>query len=501
MEYIESTSKLYEEWDINLKSKPFWLKLWSYFTIFTIIIFCILWLVQIVFLQNFYNDMMIKKIKNDIYDIIEAQDDKNLIDIIDNIAYRNSLLIFMTDWNGNVIYTTDEHSYKKYRRDKEENQNPYRAGSGQLNWQKGAFRNLPEEYNEFLQKLSESDDKIIEYKTENGNSYVYGTVIDSKVLYISKALGSVDSTVDILRSQLVWVTAALFVLSFIISYFISYRFAKPIKNISRQIQNIGKENCKTDFVKGFCKELDELSNILNQTSYDLIKVENYRREFFANISHDLRTPLTMIKGYAEMIRDFSWEEKETRDSDLDIIIRESDRLTGLVNEILEYSSLQSGTKKYNMQKVNISEITENVLNQFTVLCKKNNISIEKEIENELYAVCDEQSISRVIYNLIDNAISYAGESKKVYVSVNIKKDKVRFEVCDFGKGIDENYLPYIWDRYFTVKQQKRNKIGSGLGLAISKEILLAHNAEYGAKSSDEEGTLFWFELDIADIKK
>ncbi len=483
-----------------MKSKPFWLKLWCYFSIFTVIIFCILWFTQIVFLQNFYNDIMIKKIKNNIYDIIEKQNNENLIDIIDNIAYKNSLLIFITDWNGNIIYTTDEHNYKKHRQSITENKNPYRTDS-ELNWQKNYFHNLPDKYNEFLWKLSNSNNKIIEYETENGNSYIYGTVIDNKVLYVSKALGSVSSTIDILRNQLIFVTIALFILSFIISYFISCRFAKPIKNISKQIQNIGKEDYKIDSIKGFCKELDELSNILNQTSYNLIKAENYRREFFANISHDLRTPLTMIKGYAEIVKDFSWEERETRNNDLDIIIRESDRLTGLVNEMLEYSLLQSKTKKYDMQKVNISEMAEDVLNQFTFLCEKNGLYIEKYIESELYIICDKQSISRVMYNLIDNAISYSGNSKKIYVSVKVNKNKVRVEIQDFGRGIDKNYLPYIWERYFTIKQQKRNKIGSGLGLAISKEILLKHNAEYGVNSNESNGTLFWFELDIADINK
>ncbi len=146
-------------------------------------------------------------------------------------------------------------------------------------------------------------------------------------------------------------------------------------------------------------------------------------------------------------------------------------------------------------------MAEDVLNQFTFLCEKNDIYIEKYIESELYIICDKQSISRVMYNLIDNAISYSGNSKKIYVSVKVNKNKVRVEIQDFGRGIDKNYLPYIWERYFTIKQQKRNKIGSGLGLAISKEILLKHNAEYGVNSNESNGTLFWFELDIADINK
>ena len=99
---------------------------------------------------------------------------------------------------------------------------------------------------------------------------------------------------------------------------------------------------KRGFEKGFCSELDELSDTLDQTAFDLAQAENFRQELLANVSHDLRTPLTMIKGYAEMVRDISWEDEEKREADLAIIIREVDRLTGLVNEILEYSALQAG---------------------------------------------------------------------------------------------------------------------------------------------------------------
>ncbi|MGN0107918.1 MAG: ATP-binding protein, partial [Hominilimicola sp.] len=314
------------------------------------------------------------------------------------------------------------------------------------------------------------------------------------VLYISKALGSVSGTIGILRIQLVWVTVASLLLGFIIAYFISRRFARPVLLLSEKAAHMADRDFKSDFKKGFCSELDELSDTLNKTADDLAKAENFRREFFANISHDLRTPLTMIKGYAEMVRDFSWESEETRETDLNVIIREADRLTGLVNEILEYSAFQSGHMQIDFDDINISSVAQKVIGQFAPMCVRNSICIETEIEANLIVCGSEENITRVIYNLIDNAITHSGNSKKIQITVKGLPETVRTEVRDFGSGIEKELLPHVWDRYFTMKQQKRNETGSGLGLAISREILISHGADFGVESEIGEGSTFWFEL-------
>lgn len=473
-----------------MKTKSFGVKLWLYFALFTAVIFCLLWLLQTVFLQSFYNKMEIRNINNCASQIVNAQNDDNFTQTIDEIAHKNALLIIITDFDGNVIYSADEHKPKDEgaRKPPEEHQNP-------PDKPQDTFHGTPKGYNDFLTELSGSNENtIIMYEKEN--SVICGAVLDNNnVLYISKPLDSIKGTVNILFRQLIWVTLASLVFSFIIAYFLSRRFSKPIKAITEQALNINNEDYQSHFEKGFCKETDELSEIIEKTSADLIKAENYRREFFANISHDLRTPLTMIKGYAEMVKDFSWQEKDTRESDLDVIIKESDRLTSLVNEILEYGTLQSKTKKYDIKKCNISEIANSVINQFAALSEKNGIVINTNIENDLYVLCDTQEISRVLYNFIDNALNHT--KNEITVSVYQKAKRVCVEARDFGDGIDEESLEHIWDRYFTKKQSKRTKTGSGLGLAISKEILSAHNALYGVISKIGEGTTFWFSLEQA----
>lgn len=478
-----------------MKAKSFGVKLWLYFALFTAVIFFLLWLLQTVFLQSFYNKMEIRNINYCAERIVNEQNDEDLTEIIDDIAHKNALLVFLTDLDGNIIYSTDEHNYKKGNRQRtQQNENPFKNNTEQLNLQKGTFRKLPDGYEDFLLKLYESDKKTVNY--ENDASFIYGTVLDNNnVLYISKPLDSVEGTINILCKQLILVTLASLIFGFILSYFFSRRFSKPIKAITEQALNINNAEYQPHFDKGFCKETDELSNIIEKTSEDLIKAENYRREFFANISHDLRTPLTMIKGYAEMVKDFSWQEKDTRENDLDVIIKESDRLTRLVNEILDYETLQSKTKKYDIKKCNMSEIASAIVKQFAALSENNGIVINTNIENDLFALCDEQEISRVLYNFIDNAMNHT--KYEITVSIKQNNDKVFVEVRDFGDGIGEESLEYIWDRYFTKKQSKRSKTGSGLGLAISKEILAAHNAEYGVINKTGDGTTFWFALERA----
>lgn len=472
--------------------KSFGMKLWSGFALFTAIIFIILWLLQTVFLQNFYNSMAIDNIKNVARQIKEHQNDENLTEIINDYAYHSALLIFLTDWAGNVIYSADEHnSLYQHQID----------GSGsaevQLNSEISALHNLPLEYNVFLEKLENSDNDI-GYALQDNRTYVYGMKLspsseNGKVLYISMHLGVVGATVDILRIQLIWVTFLSLVLGFAIAYFISKRFAQPVAAISLQAKRMAQGNFSGGFNQGFCLELDELSDTLEYTAVELERLENSRRELLGNVSHDLRTPLTMIKGYAEMVKEISWSDGTQRNEDLSIIIRETDRLTGLVNDILTY--FDRPTANQPKELVNLSALAKLVVAQFKPLCLNKKCEIQKYLEPRQFVLSNEKELTRVLYNLIDNAIHHTGENGRISVYVKNQEKTVRVEIQDYGKGILPDELPYIWDRYFTAKQREYNGTSSGLGLAIVKDILLAQEAEFGVDSKVGEGSTFWFELE------
>lgn len=471
------------------------IKLWKYFVVFAMVTLVLLWLLQTVFLQTFYNQMQLKSIEKAANEIAEKIINDNNFSFIDRIAYENSMQIILTDTSGDIRYRVDEYS-SVYQT----NQNPYREDSRQ-SWQIGMYRNVPEDYPTFLQNLFESADGNISYELSsdtNSVNLIYGKIIpcldETLVLYINTPIGVVQSAVKILRTMLLAVTGLLLLVGFVLAYFFACRFAKPVSAISAQAKEMagGKGNIR--FEKGFCNELDELSDTLEETAENLAKLEHFRRELLANITHDLRTPLTLISGYAEKIEDLSWEEREEARCDAAIIKRESKRLTLLVNDILDYSVLQSGSVSFDFQTVNISELAEKILIQFHVIFEQQSLICEQCIEPELSVIADEQRISQVLYNLVINATTHVGNDKVIGLRVYQREKKARIEIYDHGKGIAQTDIPHIWERYFTSRERKRSENGTGLGLSIVKEILNAHGVQYGVISEVGQGSCFWFEL-------
>jgi len=211
---------------------------------------------------------------------------------------------------------------------------------------------------------------------------------------------------------------------------------------------------------------------------ELRKAEQLQRDLLANVTHDLRTPLTMIKGYAELVRDISGEDKEKREANLGIIIRESNRLSELVDDILVLSKMQADRDKIPKELTNLSEVVRNICADFP--------NVQTKIDDGLFAYVNKKGIESAIFNLISNANNHGNE---IMVKLVNKGEKVRFSVHDNGKGIVDEDLPKIWDRYYSKRIN-----GTGLGLAITKEILQKNGAEFGVKSKVGVGSIFWFEI-------
>ncbi len=477
------------------KRKSFGVKLWLWFVLFAAAIFLVLWLLQTVFLQSFYNDMAIRGVERAAKEIVAHAGETDFTAVIDSAASENSLLVFVTDTRGNILYSADSYKglYGSSGQQEQQNGNPYFSSDEVMNWEKGALRNLPYSYEALIAKLKEADTSRVGFITEDNAAYVTGSVLpDGNILYISMPLGTVGGTVRILRLQLVWVSALSLVLGFVLAWGISKRFEKPVAEIAGSAKQIAEGNFHPELPRGFCAELDELSDTLGETALRLEKAQNAQREFLANVSHDLRTPLTMIKGYAEMVKDISWSDEEKREKDLDIITREADRLTALVNEILEFSAMQADGVPLEYSAIDLSHTTREVIGQFIPFCEQNGYVIEAEIADGVTVRADETQLKRVIYNFIDNAMNHTDESKKIRVSLTAKNGSARFAVTDYGKGIANEDLPYIWDRYYTARNRKNNAAVSGLGLSIAKEILTAHRARFGV--DNKSGCTFWFEL-------
>lgn len=470
------------------ESKSLWFKLWTYFTIFAIVILAVLWLLQTVFLEGFYDVMQknhIKKIADEICGAGENADS-----VIDSVAAENPILVFLTDADGNILYSADEYSFSYRKReysyaDHGGDKNPYRA-----EYYAQAYRHLPEHYDDFLSRLADADSVCYTIDHDNeGSTLIYGQrLTDGSILYINTPIGAIGSAVSIIRLQLCAVTVLALIVGFLIAIFISKKFSKPIFQLSEQSLRMAEGDFDISFKHGFCAETDRLADSMAYAADKIAETDRLRRELLANVSHDLRTPLTMIKGYAELICDMDGEEGAGDDAK--IIIREADRLSALVNDILYYSKFRSGEVRSEPEKTDIGSLAETTAEQFSAICKAKNISITQAIEPKKYVMADKKRIQQVLYNLISNAIAHTKNNGSINISAAEKDNFVRIEIRDSGSGIFPQDLPHIWDRYFTSENGGTN----GLGLAIVKEILTAHNAPFGVDSKPGQGSTFWFEL-------
>ncbi len=481
-----------------MKAKTYRERLWLYFALFAVAILGLLWLLQTVLLQSSYESMVARNVRAVAGDIASHRTDEAFEAWLDETAVNNSLLIFITDTAGQPHYATDEHSgvyAVQATAAPDGNGNPYRTGS--QSWQLGQshYLSLPSGFDDFLARLEQSQDGTVAYESEDGTAYIYGLRLGDEIVYISTALAVVGATVQILRVQLVWVSIASLALAFVLAWMLARRFAAPVSRIAAQAQRLSEGAYDAEGTKGFSAELDALSGALEQAAGDITEARAYQRDFLANISHDLRTPLTMIRGYAEMVRDISWRSDEKREADLNVIIREADRLTALVNDIVDFSGMESGAQRVKMKPFCFSDMAREAVRQFAPLCEQEGYVIETAIDDGLRVIGDQALLTRVLYNLIDNAVTHAGSDKRAGVRVFETGGCIRTEVRDRGEGIPEDVLPHVWDRYFRAAQRKRNKKGSGLGLAISREIIEAHKGRYGVESVPGTGSMFWFEID------
>ncbi len=346
--------------------------------------------------------------------------------------------------------------------------------------------------NEFIVYMSFLDERnfIIGesgFPIYNCNVYM---VIESKIDPISAEL-------TILNQQILFGLILAIFLSTLITYYISLRISYPITKICEQATKLSSENYDTVFFAQGYQEIDDLADALNHMRIELAQTTELQKKLIANISHDLRTPLTLIKSYAEMVRDLSFSNEEKRNKHLNVIIDETDRLTLLVQDILALSKLQSKIDDIKKEEFNLSELVKRTVGRFDILTQRDGYQFILNIKHDIIINADIRKIEQAIYNLLANSVNYTGEDKIVIVNLFIKNSKIRFEVVDSGKGIDESEIEDIWMRYYRSKDpHKRASIGTGLGLTIVKEVFVSHGYNYGVLSTKGEGSTFWVEIPL-----
>ena len=312
-------------------------------------------------------------------------------------------------------------------------------------------------------------------------------------------ISPLGAMIKAIENQVLFIGTLLIILTLILAAIMAKVITKPLEQVNKAAKNLAVGKYNTEFTGRGYREIDELSDTLNYAARELSKNERLQKELISNVSHDLRTPLTMIKGYSEVMRDIP---EENTPENVQVIIDETTRLTELVNDMLDLSKIQSGARAADMREFCLTEMVRSTMFRYEKLTMQGGYKIDFHAERDVYVIADSTMILQVVYNLINNAINYSGEDKSVSVLQSVKNDTVRISVTDTGEGISEEEIPLIWDRYYKVdKVHKRATVGTGLGLSIVKEILELHNATYGVVSTPGKGSTFWFELRTSESQE
>lgn len=468
-------------------------KLCAYFIGFSVLMLLILWFLQSFLLDSIYEIYTRHTIKEHSKTIAENIDNTELDSLMISISQENEISVYLLSEDG-IIKSATERS-TSVRLDKaskgmleywelaEENGGVYitEVESSGVFTDSGVF--LEYEPSHFVGNVPEKN----EYSSLIVATEVVSSAGEHSLLVILSRIEPIESMGEVLMIILYVASIFAFTAAIIFAFIVSTELSSPIRSLSKSAKQLASGDYDVVFEGGGCVEITQLSETLNTTTRKLIKTDMLRKELLANVSHDLRTPLTMIGGYGEMMRDIPGENNA---ENIQIIIDETKRLTKLVNDALDLSKLQSGNFNFKPVVFCITDEVSDIVTQFEKL-SGGKTDIRFESDRDVFVNSDEVLVSEAIYNLINNAIIHGGENVSITVRQQVTGEKVRISVIDNGRGIPPEMLDGIWERY-----QKGMGGGAGLGLAIVSTGIKMCGGTCDVKSELGKGSEFTIEIPI-----
>ncbi len=310
---------------------------------------------------------------------------------------------------------------------------------------------------------------------------------------LNHSLSDIYTVLDVNQRQLIVLSVLLTMVASVLAALFSRRFTKPIFTIKNAVDELAKGDLTAKPGLNRRDELGQLSDSVDVLGQELQRVDVLRREVIGNVSHELRSPLALIAGYAEMVRDITWADDEKRNENINLIISEAKRMTEMVNDILDYSQLQAGYLELKKDVYNLFEIVETEVMNCEKSARENNIRLRLDsTRTDIPVLLDALKISQVIRNLLYNAINHTQDGRTITVKFTDVVNGVRVSVINPGEEIPKGERDLIWERYQRSQHQGGRKQGTGIGLSIVSTLLKLHGMPYGVDCHDGL-TVFWFE--------
>ena len=455
----------------------------------------LLWAAQTVFLGPVYKSMRKREVLRAADSLSAASDLSALVSEAEKLALSKSMCVIVLSEGGKELVSEEGIGNCAIH-------NITRGGLGTLIAL--AENNGGEFMQAFVRDGYRSEYTVIDPSRDESSLAGTESVIFARILSPSDGWGEIRflflnavitpdaSTVSAMNLLLLLICISAFFLSLLFAYFLAKRISRPIVAIRDKAGKLAEGDYSVDFISGGALELTELGEALNRTEEELGRIDRLQKELVANISHDLKTPLTLISGYTEMMRDIPGENTP---ENLQTVLDETERLTSLVNDVLDLSKLRAGARTLEKRSFDLSSAVREEAGRYARFAEQKGYRILFRGEEGCSVFADRTLLMQAVYNLVNNAITYTGEDRTVSISVFRTGGEIRTEVTDSGEGIAPDKLEHIWERYYKVDTiHKRSAIGSGLGLSIVREIMDLHGGRYGVVTSPGEGSTFWFSL-------
>lgn len=491
---------------IKEKLKSVRVKLFLVLCVVTILLVICLIAINSLVLENFYiynKTNAIKEVYNKINKYYKDPDLAiNLETELKKIAFRNNFDILIQSDTDLILFSTNkdflssiEVAKEKYKTYLEERKNLL--------------------YSDAKMTIRKIDD------TSNSLNYIllYGKLDNGYSLYIRIPIAPIEESVRISNNTLIVIGIATVIISAFVASLISKRFTSPILQLNDitkkmakldfeqkyrindsddEINELGKNiNTMSDKLESTIKQLRETNSELEKDIEEKSKIDEMRKQFISDVSHELKTPIALIQGYAEGLIENVNNDDESRKFYAEVILDESNKMDVLVKQLLELMKLEYGKRKFNDEEFDVVELINEVIRKCNVMLEENQIQVVFDEKKPIYAYADDFYVEQVVTNYFTNAIKHAKEvngKKQIKITIQNVKNKIRVSVFNTGDKIPEEDLTRVWGRFYKIDDSRnRENSGSGIGLSIVKAIQNNYQNEYGVQNLSN-GVEFYFDI-------